>query len=151
MLKFATPLAFAALVLVCVQAKYEEQATADKTAALKLPGDYVIVSGEKFGQKEPEERIKGTRVHFSDDRVIVTDKNKKETYVANYKLDLSKTPAVITMTSTLAPSVGETAKGLVEKDGEQLRLIYALPGGDLPTDFKTKEKQLLFVMKPVSK
>jgi hypothetical protein len=55
------------------------------------------------------------------------------------------------MTSMLAPTKGETVKGLIEKDGEQLRLIYALPGGAMPKEFKTQEKQLLFVMKPVSK
>ena len=32
-----------------------------------------------------------------------------------------------------------------------MRLIYALPDGDLPKEFKTKDKQLLFVMKSVKK
>jgi hypothetical protein len=30
-----------------------------------------------------------------------------------------------------------------------VRLIYALPAGEVPVGFKTKEKQLMFVMKKV--
>jgi hypothetical protein len=41
-----------------------------------LVGRYVIVSGEKEGNKEPEERIKGTIVTFSRDSVVVADKDK---------------------------------------------------------------------------
>jgi hypothetical protein len=41
-----------------------------------LVGRYVIVSGEKFGEKEPEERIKGTIVTFSKETVVVEDKDK---------------------------------------------------------------------------
>ena len=41
-----------------------------------LVGRYVIVSGEKDGLKEPEERIKGTVVTFAKDSVIVADKDK---------------------------------------------------------------------------
>ena len=43
----------------------------------------------------------------------------------------------------------EFAKGLIEKEDDTVRIIYALPGGDLPTEFRTKDKQLLFVMKKV--
>jgi hypothetical protein len=41
-----------------------------------LVGRYVIVSGEKDGLKEPEERIKGTVVTFAKDSVIVAEKDK---------------------------------------------------------------------------
>ena len=41
-----------------------------------LVGRYVIVSGEKEGLKEPEERIKGTIVTFAKDSVVVVDKDK---------------------------------------------------------------------------
>jgi len=149
MLKCTTPLAFAALILVGMQAKIEENKTTDKNA-LALTGDYLIVSGEKYGQKEPDDRIVGTLVHFTDDRIFVEDRDHKSTpYIADYTLDTSKTPCVITMTKLLEPNKGETVRGLVERDGDQLRLIYALPGGDMPKEFKTKDKQLMFVMKPM--
>jgi len=97
--------------------------------------------------KEPEERIKGTIVTFTKDSVTVADKEKKERYSATYKLDSSKTPSDIVMTSKVEGSSGDIARGLIQKEGETLRLIYALPKGEIPTEFKTKENQLMFIMK----
>jgi hypothetical protein len=51
------------------------------------------------------------------------------------------------MTSKVKESAGEIARGLIKKDGETLHLIYALPTEEIPTGFKTREKQLMFVMK----
>ena len=87
-------------------------------------------------------------MRFTDDTVVVTDKDKKDTFSATYKITGTKSPFTITMTSKDAPVKGETARGLIEKEGDQLRLIYALPGGEAPTEFKTKDKQLMFVLKP---
>lgn len=112
-----------------------------------LVGRYSIVSGEKDGMKEPEERIMGTIVTFTKESVVVADKEKKELYSASYKLDSTKNPSDITMTSRVESSSGDIARGLIQKEGDTLRLIYALPTGEIPTGFKTKEKQLMFVMK----
>jgi len=121
---------------------------ADKTFSPEaLVGRYLIVSGEKDGSKEPEERIKGTIVTFTKDSVVVADKEKRELYSATYKLDTTKNPSDITMTSRVESSAGEIARGLIQMEGDKLRLIYALPTGEIPTGFKTKEKQLMFVMK----
>jgi uncharacterized protein (TIGR03067 family) len=120
----------------------------DKGGPMKLTGDYTIVAGEREGQKEASEHIQGTAVSFTDDTVTVTDKDKKETYVATYKIDAGKSPKVITMTEKTGPTKGEQARGLIEKRGDTVKLIYALPGGDMPTGFeKTKDKQLMFVLK----
>ncbi len=115
--------------------------------AADLVGGYTIVSGEISGVPEPEERIKGSVVRFSKDRVVVIDKGSKEIYGASYQLDTTRTPWHITMTSKLGDKEGEIAQGLIEKDGDTVRLIYALPGGQAPTGFKTNEKQLMFTMK----
>lgn len=112
-----------------------------------LVGHYTIVSGEKEGLKEPAERIKGTVVTFTRDRVVVTDKDRKERYSASYKLESEKNPVDIIMTSRVEGSAGEVARGLIKKEGELVHLIYALPTGEIPTGFKTREKQLMFVMK----
>lgn len=112
-----------------------------------LVGRYMIVSGEKYGMPEPEERIKGTIVTFTKDSVVVADKDKKELYSARYKLGSEKNPADIVMISKVEGSAGEEARGLIKKDGQTLHLIYALPTGEIPNGFKTKEKQLMFVMK----
>ena len=127
----------------------KDQSKKDKSkdGAASLVGEYVIVSGEREGQKEPPERVKGTRVRFTDKAVAVYDMSKKQTYAATYQLDTTKKPWSITMTAVTGRQKGEMARGLIEKQGKTVRLIYALPGGDLPTRFATKPKQLLFVMK----
>ena len=112
-----------------------------------MVGRYLIVSGEKEGTKEPEERIKGITVTFTRESVVVADKEKKEIYSASYKLNATTNPCDITMTSRVEGSAGEIARGLIQKEGEIVRLIYALPTGEIPVGFKTKEKQLMFVMK----
>ncbi len=116
-----------------------------------LIGGYTIISGEKFGYKEPNERIEGTTVRIADDAIIVLDKDKKEVYAQTYKIDTSTKPWKITLKSKITPKNQGTedaeAKGLIKKEGDIVTIIYALPGGATPTEFKTKEKQLMFVMK----
>jgi uncharacterized protein (TIGR03067 family) len=115
--------------------------------AADLVGVYFIESGERDGNAEPPERVEGSMVRFSEDRVVVTDKQSKELYGAEYRLDTSEKPWKITMTSKLAPEEGRVAKGLIEKSGDRIRLVYSLPGGKPPTDFHTSDRQLMFVMK----
>jgi uncharacterized protein (TIGR03067 family) len=117
--------------------------------AESLVGGYTIVGGERDGKPLPEEKYKGSVVRFTKDEVIGTDKDTKQIFVAKYTLDTAKTPWVIKMTST-APAQGE-ATGLVEKKGDTIRIIYNLPGGAAPDDFKTDAKQNLFVLKNENK
>ena len=134
---------------IAQQAEPNTKKADKKTTPESLVGD-TITSGEKEGSKEPEERIKGTTVTFTKETVIVADKDKKEIYSASYKLDTKTTPCQITMTSKVEGSAGEVARGLIQQDKDDenvVRLVYALPTGEIPTEFKTKEKQLMFVMK----
>jgi len=145
------PLGLAALLFASGPVRSEEKAREKKDSKPRLAGLHTIVSGEREGQKEPEERIKGVTVRFTEDTIIVTDKDKKETYVATYKVDWSKKPGLITMKAVKAPEKDEVARGLIEKQGDTVRLIYSLPGGDMPANFKTDKKQLMFVLKAVQK
>ena len=121
---------------------------ADKTCTPEsLIGRYNIVDGEKEGAKEPKDRFDGIAVTFTKDTVVVADKEKKEIYSASYKLNSTTNPCDITMTSRVKDSAGEVARGLIQKEGDTVKLIYALPSGEVPTKFQTKEKQLYFVMK----
>jgi uncharacterized protein (TIGR03067 family) len=61
-------------------------------------------------------------------------------------VDATTKPMRLTMTST-APKAGERATGIIEVSGDQLTLCYNLPGGDAPTEFRTREKQQCFVLK----
>jgi len=146
--------------------------TGKNADAAKLVGTYTISSGEKDGKALPKEHFEGSLVKITDKTVVGTDKDKKEFYSATYTLDTSKTPWVITMTEAKKqekkddkdgkeekkdvqtgradkPAEAASATGLVMVDGDTLTIIYALPGGKMPTEFKTGDKQQMFVMKRV--
>ena len=111
---------------------------------MNLEGGYTMVSGEHDG-RDITDRVKGDIVRFTPTTVVVTDKDQKETYSATYTLDESMTPCKLMMVSQVEQSKGEKAEGLIEKTGDTVRLIYSLPGNPPPTEFKTKDKQIMVV------
>jgi len=144
-------LGFAALLAISPLARGDEPKKINASGApSELIGGYTIVAGERFGQKIPAERIEGITVRFAEDGIVVLDKEKKEVYAQTYTIDDSRKPWSITMTSKITPYTKDkeehVARGLIEKQGDTVRLIYALPGGEAPTRFKTKDKQLMFEM-----
>ena len=138
---------------------HQKPKVVDSGAPDELIGGYTIVAGEKYGEKEDPERLAGTTVRIAEDAIIVLDKEKKEVYAQTYKIDRKSKPWKITLETKITPypekkgdsldRKGEDriAHGLIEQDGDTVRIIYALPGAERPTEFKTKEKQLMFVMK----
>jgi uncharacterized protein (TIGR03067 family) len=156
MIRTTMTLAIAAVLLTSGAAFADDKSKDNASGApLDLLGAYTILSGERSGEKEPAERIEGVTVRIAEDAIVVLDKDKKEVYADTYKVDTRSKPWKITMTSKITPhsKSGEesVAQGLIEKQGDTVKLIYALPGGETPTEFKTKEKQLMFVMKSQKK
>lgn len=138
-----------ALSVAAVAVQPQARAEDEKKGAASLEGGYTIVSGEHGGKAIPEEHIKGSIVKITADLIVGTDKDKKEFFSSSYTLDTSKKPWAITMKSKEPKEA--TALGLVKKEGDTVTIVYATPGGDTPTDFKTKEKQNLFVLKNMNK
>lgn len=146
-------LVFGLAVAVTVSAESpttpDEKKADEKKAEVSLEGGYTLVSGEKDGKAIPEDHIKGSIVKFTGDKIIGTDKDKKEFFSSTFKLDTTKKPWAITMTSKEPKEA--TAKGLIKKEGDTITIIYALPGGETPTEFKTKKDQNMFVLKNMNK
>lgn len=121
------------------------------SVAAKLEGTYVIVSGEKDGNPIPEADIKGSKVAFTKERIVGTDKDKKDFFAATYTLDTATKPYRIKMKSETAkpdtPKAETEVTGIIELTDTGVRICYHLPGGTEPTEFKTKDKQLCFVLK----
>lgn len=125
-------------------------------APVPLEGGYTIVSGERDGKAIPEAEFKELIVRFTRNEMLGTGKDRKNLYGAEYTLDTTKTPWKIAMKTTppakpfpcgMELKEGMMATGLVKKENGILTLIYALPGGDTPTEFKTQSKQQMLVMK----
>jgi uncharacterized protein (TIGR03067 family) len=125
-----------------------QKESVEKAAASPLEGRYTVVSGEKDGKAVPAEKLKGSVVVFTGDKIVGTDKDRKEFFAATFTLDTAKKPWPIKMKSTNPKEMDAT--GLVKKEGDTITIVYALPGGDAPAEFKTKDKQHLFVLKPNS-
>lgn len=144
----------AATVLLGVQTLTgapEDEKKADPTA---LVGTYEIVAGERAGAKLPPAEVQGVTVRIAKNAFTTYDKDKKEVYVATYELDPSSKPWRIHMTGSVTPvegGKGTKAEGLVAVEGDTVKLIYALPGGKAPTDFKAGEKQQFFLLKRTGK
>ena len=112
----------------------------------ELTGEYKLMSGERDGHALPPDHIHNSAVRFTADSVVVSDRDDNKSYAASYRLDTKTQPWRITMTATEAPNAGEVSEGLVEQQGNTVRLIYALPGHPAPSDLHTKPGELLFVL-----
>ena len=112
----------------------------------KLVGTYRITSGKEYGGKAPKENVTDTLVKIEKGKITTYDAGENEVYVTKYKLDTAGKMTKIMMTA-IKPKEGVEANGLIKMEGETVTLIYALPGGKDPTEFKTGDKQLMFVMK----
>ena len=118
-----------------------------RTEPSKYQGSYQIVRGERDGKAIPDREIAGSTVEFKGNAIIGSDKDKKMFFACTFALDTKTTPQTISMTST-TPIAGEKSAGVIEisNDGT-IKICYALPGGDVPTGFTTKQKQQCFVLK----
>ncbi|NGZ94573.1 MAG: hypothetical protein CV089_00310 [Nitrospira sp. WS110] len=119
--------------------------SSDTPKAATLIGDYHIVSGERDGAPIDPNELDAV-ITIRDQTITAYDKERNKTFAATYTLETKQTPWRITMISTKAPETGVISKGLIEPEGDRIKLIYALPNGQPPTDFNAGERQQMFVL-----
>jgi hypothetical protein len=118
-----------------------------------LSGVYKIASTE--GERGPLHgpRIGDYTVIISEDLITTYDSERNRVFEAVYQLDTIQHPMAITLTASLTPDLGRHGielTGNIQKTGDTIRLIYALPGGDDPRDFEVGPKQELLVLSKTS-
>lgn len=111
-----------------------------------LSGEYRIILGERNGTPIDQKELSDATITIDDKTITIYDNERKETFAATYTLETKQTPWQITMISTKAPEIGVVAKGLIEANQNSVKLIYALPKGQPPTDFKAGQHQQMFDM-----
>lgn len=121
-------------------------------AVQQLKGSWTIVSGVNQGKPIAADSLKGSRVIFGENTIIVLDAELKELYKTSYKLTGQKPPFQINMTTEVPNQEPTRGLGLIEFRDSGLRLCYALPGGQRPTKFESREgsKHMLFEMKRIA-
>jgi uncharacterized protein (TIGR03067 family) len=134
-------------VIVCATAVLPActNSSSDTPQSANITGDYRIVSGERNGVPIDPKELDAV-ITIRDTTITAYDRDRKETFSATYTIETIRKPWQITMTSIKAPETGVVAKGLIEADQDRLKLIYALPKGQTPTDFQAGEQQQMFVL-----
>jgi uncharacterized protein (TIGR03067 family) len=121
---------------------------ADREAKSALMGVYTIISGQENGKPVSPERLKADRITITADSITGLNKAHKDFFACTYTLDTTTKPWTITMMGTSPRK--ETVVGIVETDGDLLKICYALPGADKPTSFATtRDRQQCFILKRV--
>jgi len=111
-----------------------------------LSGEYRIIIGERNGTLIDQKELSDATITINDKTITVYDNERNETFAATYTLKTKPTPWQITMVSTKAPEIGVIARGLIEANQNSVKLIYALPNGQPPTDFQAGPHQQMFDM-----
>jgi len=109
-------------------------------------GTYAVVSGEEDGKPIPPERVEGALVKITKDTISGTDKNGQEFFAANYTVDATDTPPRMKLRQKGAKE-SAAVFALAELKEPNLKIVYNLPGGPLPKEFKTVKGQHMFVLK----
>jgi uncharacterized protein (TIGR03067 family) len=141
----------AVLALAACGATADDRKLTQPVMKQSLEGSYTILSGEREGKPIPMAEIDGSTVVVTKTNIMSADKDKKELFSATYTLDLTKTPATISMTRRMpgkdGSTIEETAAGLVKWEMDKVTIVYAMPGGKTPTEFKAGDKQILLVLR----
>jgi uncharacterized protein (TIGR03067 family) len=113
----------------------------------QLEGQHQVTAAERSGKPLEESIIKGITFRFAGEKVTAATKEGKSFLTAEYTLDVAKKPCAIVMKLTEGSDKGKELRGLVERNGDTIRVIYAAPGTEAPTEFKTKENQVMYTLK----
>jgi uncharacterized protein (TIGR03067 family) len=120
----------------------------NKLDPAKLIGTWTYVSGEKNGEKVPEANLKAGSVIIAKDKITL--KGEMGDFILKYKLNPAKSPCTIAMEITEGPAgQGSMADGIIDVQGDHLKICYPAMGGATPTEFAAKKDSGLhyFVLK----
>lgn len=109
-----------------------------------LDGTWVPSSAELAGKMFPEEVRKSIKLVIKGDGYKVTTGEAVDE--GTVKLIPTETPKAMDITGAKGPNKDKTFLAIYEHKGETLRVCYDLSGKKRPTEFKTKEGTLLFLV-----
>jgi uncharacterized protein (TIGR03067 family) len=135
-----------ALVLVAAVSFQTYLFSDDAAEKPKLEGQHQIQAMERNGTPLNEADFKGATLRFTDGKLVGANKDGTEFITADYTIDSNKKPCAVVLKVTSGSSNGKELQGLIERKDNTIRLIFANPGGERPTEFKTKENQVMYTL-----
>jgi uncharacterized protein (TIGR03067 family) len=122
----------AAVLLVAADAKDDE--------LKKFQGTWVLASGERDGEKLPDEHVKKSKITWEGKRVsLLTPHQSREMIRAEVALDPGKSPKRMEWVRDAGPGKGMTMHAIYEfLDADRYRVCFAPPGKDRPKEFATR-------------
>jgi len=102
-------------------------------------GTWSIASMEVDGEKVPQDQIKGITVVLADGKFTVK-RGDELVQEGTSKVDPTKKPKTIDVTTTKGQNAGENLKGIYEIDGDSQKLCFAPQGKDRPTEFASRSR-----------
>ena len=142
-------MAVALVAAVAVSAEDKKPAEFDAKA---LVGSWSFTAGTRAGEKVDADKLKDMAEYTADK---ITMKTADATFVFKYTVDAKASPVAVEL-EILEPDgfKGAKAKGIVELDGDTLKLAYnPTPDGDRPKDYtSTKDNgNHVYMMKKAKK
>jgi len=106
----------------------------------KLQGTWIMVTGEKDGEKIADEHIKKNKLVYKGKKVeLESPHQSKETIKATTVIDVTKNPKQMDWVRDTGPDAGKTMYAIYEWiDPDQYRVCFAVAGKDRPKEFATK-------------
>jgi uncharacterized protein (TIGR03067 family) len=144
-MKFACSLFAVAAISLFVSAEDKP-----KFDASKIEGKWKFTEGTKAGAKVEAKNLE-SEVTITKDSFTI--KGGGETHVMSFKIDATKSPIQIDMEGKEGASAGTKAEGIIELDGDTIKLAYGtnIPGFEAkrPGKFESTadNKAFYFVMK----
>jgi uncharacterized protein (TIGR03067 family) len=102
-----------------------------------MTGTWRPISYQKDGKKFPEEQLQKTRTTFDATGKVTVQLEGKIIIQGQITIEPSKKPKQSDGTFTEGELKGKTL-GIYELDGDRMKICYALPGKDRPTEFSSK-------------
>ncbi len=121
-----------ATVALCLAADAPKDAA--KTDQKELQGAWLLASGERNGEKIPEDVVKSLKRTIDGDKYTVT-RNDETVAKGTFTLDPSKKPKAIDIK---LEGMDKPVHGIYELDGDTFKMCYAAPGADRPKEFAAK-------------
>jgi len=120
--------------------------SADPAEKPKLEGQHAIVGMERDGKVTDENTFKGATIRFADEKLVGANKDGSEFLTADYTVDSNNKPCAINLKVTSGSSKGKELLGLIERKDNTIRIVFSNPGGERPTEFKTRENQSMYTL-----